>query len=105
MTPFTIGGKQSAVPVVLTSKDPAAAASDADWGPVTLRVTAPDGAGVPAAEIQLAPPAPKKADAELFRSARVRADLFTAVQPTAQYFLIGGPRQQQVTQGLPQPCS
>lgn len=100
MAPFTIGGKQSAVPVVLASKDPAAAASDADWGPVTLRVTAPDGAGVPAAEIQLAPPAPKKADAELFRSARVRTDLFAAVQPAAQFSLSAEPASINLTQGV-----
>jgi hypothetical protein len=99
MTPFTIGGKQSAVPIVLTAKDPAAAASDADWGPVTLRVSAPDGVVVPPAEIQLAPPAPKKTDAELFRSARVRADLFTAVQPAAQFSLLPEPSTINVTQG------
>jgi hypothetical protein len=54
MSPFTIGGKQSTVPIVLTAKDPAATASDADWGPVTLKITAPDGVGLPPAEIQLA---------------------------------------------------
>lgn len=99
MTPFTVAGKQSAVPIVLTAKDPAAAASDADWGPVTLRITAPDGVGVPPAELQLAPPAPKKADAELFRSARVRADLFAAVQPAAQFSLLPEPSTLNVTQG------
>lgn len=99
MSPFTIGGKQSAVPIVLTAKDPAAAASDADWGPVTLRVAAPDGVGISPAEIQLAPPAPKKTDAELFRSARVRTDLFTAVQPAAQFSLLADPAITNVTQG------
>ena len=99
MSPFIIGGKQSAVPVVLTAKDPAAAASDADWGPVTLRITAPDGVGMPPAEIQLAPPAPKKADAELFRSARVRTDLFAAVQPAVQFSFSAEPSSLNVTQG------
>lgn len=99
MSPFTIGGKQSTVPVVLTAKDPAAAASDSDWGPITLRITASDGVGLPSAEIQLAPPAPKKTDAELFRSARVRNDLFAAVQPSAQFSLSTELSSVNVTQG------
>ena len=99
MSPFTIGGKQSAFPVVLTAKDPAATASDADWGPVTLRITAPEGIGMPPAEIQLAPPAPKKADAEVFRSARDRTDLFTAIQPAAQFSLSAEPSSVNVAQG------
>ncbi len=39
MNPFTIGAKQSTVPVVLSAIDPAATSSDADWGPVTFKVT------------------------------------------------------------------
>jgi hypothetical protein len=85
MNPITIGAKQSAVPVVLTAGDPAAVSSDADWGPVSFRVSAPDGTTLLNSELQLAPPAPKKTDAEVFRSARLRSDLFTAVQPPAQF--------------------
>lgn len=98
MAPFTIGAKQSTVPVVLTAADPAATSSDADWGPVSFRITAPDGS-LPPAELQLAPPPPKKTDAELFRSARLRTDLFTAVQPTAQFSMTADPATIAVVQG------
>jgi hypothetical protein len=99
MAPFTIGAKQSTVPVVLTATDPAAASSDADWGPVSFHVTAPDGSIVAPAELQLAPPAPKKTDAEIFRSARLRSDLFTAVQPPPQFSMIADPATVTVVQG------
>jgi hypothetical protein len=99
MAPFTIGAKQSTVPVVLTATDPAATSSDADWGPVSFRVTAPDGSILTPAELQLAPPAPKKTDAELFRSARLRTDLFTAVQPPAQFSMTADPATVAVVQG------
>lgn len=91
MAPFWLNGKQSAVPVVLTASDPAAASSDADWAPVSFRITAPDAAMVAPAELQLAPPAPKKLDTEVFRSARLRTDLFTAVRPATQFSLTADP--------------
>ena len=99
MNPFTVGAKQSTVPVVFTAADPAAASSDADWAPVSFRVTAPDGTAVPAMELQLAPPAPKKTDAEYFRSARLRNDLFTAVQPAAQFAMTADPATVTVAPG------
>jgi hypothetical protein len=85
MAPFWVNNKQAAVPVVLTAADPMATSSDADWGSVRFRISAPDEAGVPPAELQLAPPPPKKQDAEIFRSARLRTDLFAAVSPPAQF--------------------
>lgn len=99
MAPFTIGAKQSLVPVVFTATDPAAASSDADWGAVSFRVTGPDGSMVPPSELQLAPPPPKKADAEVFRSARLRTDMFTAVQPAAQFSLTTDPATVALAQG------
>ncbi|MFM7037022.1 MAG: PPC domain-containing protein, partial [Planctomycetaceae bacterium] len=80
MEPFTIHPKQAVVPVTLTAVDPAAAPSDADWGPITLKISAPDGS-VPSALLQLNPPPPKKQDSELFRSRRTRADLFASITP------------------------
>ena len=91
MAPFWLNAKQLTVPVVLTASDPAAVSSDADWAPVSFRITAPDEAMVPPAELQLAPPAPKKLDTEVFRSARLRSDLFTAVRPAAQFALTADP--------------
>lgn len=91
MAPFWLGAKQSTVPVVLTATDPAATSSDADWAPVSFRITAPDGSMIPPAEFQLAPPAPKKQDSEVFRSARLRTDLFAAVQPAAQFSFTADP--------------
>lgn len=91
MTPFWLGAKQSTVPVVLTSPDPAAASTDADWGEMKFRITSVEGSTIPAAELQLAPPAPKKSDADVFRSVRVRTDLFTAVRPVAQFSLSSDP--------------
>ena len=99
MAPFWLGPKQSAAPVVLTATDPAAPGSDADWGPMSFRMTAPDGSMVSAAEWQLAPPAPKKQDNEVFRSARLRTDLFTTVQPVAQFSLVAEPATVTVAQG------
>jgi len=99
MAPFTIGAKQSTVPAVLTAADPAATSSDADWAAMTFRFTAPDGVAIPTAELQLAPPPPKKADAEIFRSARIRADFFTAVQPSAQFSMLPDPAAVTVVQG------
>ncbi len=87
MAPFWLNAKQTTVPVVFTATDPAAASTDADWAPVSFRITAPDEALVAPAELQLAPPAPKKLDTEVFRSARSRNDLFTAVRPAAQFAL------------------
>lgn len=91
MTPFWLGAKQSTAPVVLTATDPAATSSDADWASVSLKITAPDGSMIPPAELQLVPPPPKKLDTELFRSARLRTDLFTAVQPAAQFSFTADP--------------
>ncbi|MCA9009895.1 MAG: PPC domain-containing protein [Planctomycetaceae bacterium] len=91
MTPFWLGAKQSTVPVVLTSSDPAATSTDADWGELKFRITSAEGSTIPAAELQLAPPAPKKSDADVFRSVRVRTDLFTAVRPVAQFSLSPDP--------------
>ncbi|HQX52418.1 MAG TPA: PPC domain-containing protein, partial [Planctomycetaceae bacterium] len=59
MAPFWLGAKQSTAPVVLTAADPAATNSDADWGPVSFRITAPDGSMILPAELQLVPPPPK----------------------------------------------
>ena len=87
MVPFWLNNKQSTVPVVLTATDPAAVSCDADWAPVSFRITAPEEAVVAPAELQLAPPAPKKLDTEVFRSARLRTDLFAAVRPAAQFAL------------------
>ncbi len=99
MAPFWLGAKQSTAPVVLTATDPAATSSDADWGPVSFQVTAPDGSMIPPAELQLAPPPPKKTDAEAFRSARVRSDIFVAVQPASQFSLTADPATVTVVQG------
>lgn len=99
MAPFWLGTKQSIAPVVLTATDPAAVSSDADWGQVGFKVTAPDGAAIPVAELQLAPPAPKKQDNEVFRSTRRRTDLFTAVQPVAQFSFVADPATVTIAQG------
>ncbi|HRA90078.1 MAG TPA: hypothetical protein PK992_18465, partial [Planctomycetaceae bacterium] len=99
MDPFWLGAKQSTVPVVLTAKDPVATSSDADWGVVSFRLTSSDGSTIPDAEFQLAPPAPKKTDTEIFRSARLRTDLFTAVRPVAQFSLTTAPAALTVAQG------
>ena len=66
---------------------------------MSFRVTAPDGTAVPAMELQLAPPAPKKTDAEYYRSARLRNDLFTAVQPAAQFAMTADPATVTVAPG------
>ncbi len=86
MEPFAVGAKQSAVPLTLTATDPAAPASDADWGAIGIRLSAPDGS-VPATVVQLVPPPPRKADADLFRSMRARSDLFVAVRPSGEFSL------------------
>ncbi|MBC7964601.1 MAG: PPC domain-containing protein [Fuerstia sp.] len=99
MAPFWLGAKQSTAPVVLTATDPAAASSDADWAPVSFKITTPEGSMLPPAEFQLAPPAPKKQDSEIFRSARLRTDLFAAVQPVAQFSFIADPATVTVAQG------
>ncbi len=99
MAPFVLGAKQSTAPVVLTATDPAATTSDADWGAVSFKFTTPDGFPISAAEFQLAAPAPKKQDNEVFRSARLRTDLFTAVQPVAQFSFIADPATVTVVQG------
>ncbi len=98
MEPFTVHAKQAVVPVTLTAVDPAAAPSDADWGPILLKISAPDGS-VPPALLQLNPPPPKKQDAELFRSRRSRSDLFAAVTPVAEFSLAPDPVSIAVTQG------
>ena len=98
MEPFTVGGRQSAVPLVLTATDPAATAGDADWGPISVRVSAVDGS-VPATVVQLVPPPPRKADADLFRSMRSRADLFVAVRPAGEFSLQAVPAAVTVEQG------
>ena len=98
MEPFTIHSKQAVIPVTLTAVDPAAAPSDADWGPITLKISAPDGS-VPPALLQLNPPPPKKQDNELFRSRRTRADLFAAITPVAEFSLAADPVTVSVTQG------
>jgi len=99
MAPFWLGAKQSTAPVVLTATDPAATSSDADWAPVSFKITAPDGSMIPPADLQLVPPPPKKQDSEAFRSARLRTDLFTAVQPAAQFSFIADPATMTVVQG------
>lgn len=99
MAPFVLGSKQSTAPVVLTATDPAATTSDADWGNVSFKFTTPEGFPISAAEFQLAAPAPKKQDAEVFRSARLRTDLFAAVQPAAQFSFIADPAAVTVAQG------
>lgn len=99
MAPFWLGAKQSTAPVVLTATDPAATSSDADWAPISFRITAPDGSMISPAELQLAPPAPKKQDNEVFRSARLRTDLFTAVQPAAQFSFTSDPATVTVVSG------
>jgi len=99
MTPFVLGSKQSTAPVVLTATDPAATSSDADWGTVSFKVSTPEGFEISAAEFQLAPPAPKKQDNEVFRSARMRTDLFTAVQPASQFSITADPVVVTVVQG------
>ena len=100
MLPLMIGAKQSTVPVVLTASDAAATAADADWGPVSFKVSSPDGTSIPASELQLAPPPPKKTDAEIFRSARLRNDLFAAIAPAAQFAFTVDPANVTVTQGM-----
>lgn len=99
MAPFWLGAKQSTAPVVLTATDPAATSSDADWAPISFKITAPDGSMIPPAEFQLTPPAPKKQDSEVFRSARLRTDLFAAVQPAAQFSFTADPATVTVAQG------
>jgi hypothetical protein len=98
MESFTLHPKQTTVPITLTAVDPAAAPSDGDWGPITLRISASDGS-VPPALVQLNPPPPKKQDAELFRSQRSRGDLFAAIIPTAEFSLAPEPVAVSVTQG------
>ena len=51
------------------------------------------------AELQLAPPAPKKQDNEVFRSARLRTDLFAAVQPAVQFSFTPDPATVTVVPG------
>jgi hypothetical protein len=99
MAPFVLGSKQSTAPVVLTATDPAATTSDADWGTVSFKFTTPDGFPISAAEFQLAAPAPKKQDNEIFRSARMRTDVFAGVQPAAQFSLTADPAVLTVAQG------
>ncbi|MBL8814193.1 MAG: hypothetical protein JNM43_28755 [Planctomycetaceae bacterium] len=98
MNPFVVGSKQSTVPIVLTAADPAATSSDADWGPITLKISTPDGS-LPPAELQLVPPPPKKADNEVFRSARVRSDVFAAVAPASQFSFTVEPATVTLPQG------
>ncbi len=99
MAPFILGAKQSTAPVVLTATDPAATTSDADWGTVDFKISTPEGFPISASEFQLAAPAPKKQDSEIFRSARMRSDLFAAVQPAAQFSFIADPAAVTVVQG------
>jgi hypothetical protein len=99
MTPFILGSKQSTVPVVFTAADAAAASSDADWGPVSFQLSSPDASVALTSDLQLAPPTPKKTDAEIFRSARLRSDLFTAVAPAAPFSLQVDPAPMEVIQG------
>lgn len=98
MEPFVVGAKQSAVPLTLTATDPAAPASDADWGAIGIHLSAPDGS-VPATVVQLVPPPPRKADADLFRSMRARSDLFVAVRPSGEFSLRPEPAAVTVEQG------
>ncbi|MFM7057346.1 MAG: hypothetical protein ACKO2P_10535, partial [Planctomycetota bacterium] len=98
MEPFTVQARQAVVPVTLTAVDPAAAPSDADWGPILIKISAPDGS-VPPALVQLNPPPPKKQDNELFRSHRSRSDLFASVTPVAEFSLAPDPVSVSVTQG------
>ena len=98
MEPFVVGAKQSVVPIVLTAVDAAAAASDADWGPVTLQVSAPDGS-VTSSIAVLNPPPPRKQDNEVFRSAAMRSDLFAAVAPAGEFSLSVDPAVISVARG------
>ena len=98
MEPFVVGSRQSAVPLVLTAADPAATAGDADWGPISIRLSAADGSQ-PATVVQLVPPPPRKADADLFRSMRSRADVFVAVRPAGEFSLQAVPSAVTVEQG------
>jgi hypothetical protein len=83
----------------MTATDPVATSSDADWGTMSFRLTSPDGSTIPDAEFQLASPAPKKLDTEIFRSARLRTDLFTAVRPVAQFSFAAEPATVTVAPG------
>jgi len=98
LEPFVVGSRQSAVPLVLTAADPAATAGDADWGPISIRLSAADGSQ-PATVVQLVPPPPRKADADLFRSMRSRADVFVAVCPAGEFSLQAVPSVVTVEQG------
>jgi hypothetical protein len=98
MPPFVVGAKQKDVPVILTAATAADASTDADWGPISFQVSSPDGS-IPFAELQLAPPPPKKQDAEIFRPARLRADVFTSVTSAAQFNLTSEPSAVTVAQG------
>ena len=98
MEPFVVGAKQSVVPIVVTAADAAAAASDADWGPVTLQVSAPDGS-VTSSIAVLNPPPPRKQDNEVFRSAAMRSDLFAAVAPAGEFSLSVDPAVISVARG------
>jgi len=91
MAPFWLGAKQSTAPVVLTAADPAATSSDADWAPMTFRISSPEGSTISDAELQLVPPAPKKLDTDIFRSGRLRTDLFATVRPIAEFSLTADP--------------
>jgi hypothetical protein len=99
MAPIWLGAKQSTAPVVLTATDPAATSSDADWAPVVFRVSPPEGTVIPEMDLQLAPPAPKKLDTDIFRSSRLRSDLFAAVSPVAQFSLTADPASITMAQG------
>jgi len=98
MDPFVVGPKQSTIPIVVTAVDPAATTSDLDWGPVSVHVSAPDGS-IASSVVQLNPPPPKKQDNELFRSARMRSDLFAAVSPAAEFSLTVDPPVISIAQG------
>ena len=91
MAPFWLGAKQSTAPVVLTAADSAATSSDADWAPLSFRISPPEGSTISDEELQLVPPAPKKLDTDIFRSARLRTDLFATVRPVAEFSLTPDP--------------
>lgn len=85
MVPVWLSAKQTTVPITLTAAEAANADVRAESGLLTLMAAVPDRNPGIAAVVRVAAPAPRKKDADPFRSRRVREDVFTAVAPAAQY--------------------
>lgn len=100
MTPVTIGGKQSAIQAVFSAGGAAdtEGAQPADFGPVSFQVTSLNGE-LSSVDVTLAPPPPRKADTDPFRTARLRSDIFAAVRPAAEFSLRADQDMISVTQG------